>query len=228
MKYTEEELLKLELHQRVMTINELLEGSSLKKLLLNDVAVSKGKLKQKLKQLLKPYEYNADTKQFELPQVTETSDNELQSESQDNSVFELLCDIKNLMQTSVDYQRENNEFMLQLVTDKVTTIEYDEVRLYKTLKGDKCDIKNLMQTSVDYQRENNEFMLQLVTDKVTTIEYDEVRLYKTLKGDKLVTRSFKIYDSINERLKLATKSSDLNQQQLFNTLIDKALRELGF
>lgn len=177
MKYTEEELLKLELYQRVTIMNELLEGSSLKKLLLNDVSVSKGKLKQ----LLKPYEYNADTKQFELPQVTETSDNELQSESQDNSVFELLCDIKNLMQTSVDYQRENNEFMLQLVTDKVTTIEYDEVRLYKTLKG-----------------------------------------------DKLVTRSFKIYDSINERLKLATKSSDLNQQQLFNTLIDKALRELGF
>lgn len=177
MKYTEEELLKLELYQRVTIMNELLEGSSLKKLLLNDVSVSKGKLKQ----LLKPYEYNADTKQFELPQVTETSDNELQSESQDNSVFELLCDIKNLMQTSVDYQRENNEFMLQLVTDKVTTIEYDEVRLYKTLKG-----------------------------------------------DKLVTRSFKIYDSINERLKLATKSSDLNQQQLFNALLDKGLKDLGF
>ena len=70
MKYTEEELLKLELHQRVTTINELLEGSSLKKLLLNDVAVSKGKLKQ----LLKPYEYNADTKQFELLEVTETSE----------------------------------------------------------------------------------------------------------------------------------------------------------
>lgn len=181
MKYTEEELLKLELHQRVTTINELLEGSSLKKLLLNDVAVSKGKLKQ----LLKPYEYNADTKQFELLEVTETSDNEsyneLQSESQDNSVFELLYDIKTLMQTSVNYQREHNEFMLQLVTDKVTTIEHDEVRLYKALKG-----------------------------------------------DELVTRSFKIYDSINERLKLATKNSDMNQQQLFNALMDKALRELGF
>lgn len=176
MKYTEEELLKLELHQRVMTINELLEGSSLKKLLLNDVAVSKGKLKQ----LLKPYEYNVDTKQFELLEITETSDNELQSESQDNSVVELLYDIKTLMQMSLNYQRE-------------------------------C----------------NEFMLQLVTDKVTTIEHDEVSLYKVLKGDKLVTRSFKIYDSINERLKLATKSSDLNQQQLFNALLDKGLKDLG-
>lgn len=181
MKYTEEELLKLELHQRVMTINELLKGSSLKKLLLNDVAVSKGKLKQ----LLKPYEYNVDTKQFELLEITEISDNEsvneLQSESQDNSVVELLYDIKTLMQMSLNYQQEHNEFMLQLVTDKVTTIEHDEVSLYKVLKG-----------------------------------------------DKLVTRSFKIYDSINERLKLATKSSDMNQQQLFNALLDKGLKDLGF
>lgn len=181
MKYTEEELLKLELHQRVMTINELLEGSSLKKLLLNDVAVSKGKLKQ----LLKPYEYNVDTKQFELLEITETSDNEsgneLQSESQDNSVVELLYDIKTLMQMSVNYQRE-------------------------------C----------------NEFMLQMISNKSTSIEQSDIRLYKTLSNDELITRSFKIYDSINERLKLATKSSDLNQQQLFNALLDKGLKDLGF
>nr|CDL65951.1 unnamed protein product [uncultured bacterium] len=181
MKYTEEELLKLELHQRVMTINELLEGSSLKKLLLNDVAVSKGKLKQ----LLKPYEYNVDTKQFELLEITETSDNEsgneLQSESQDNSVVELLYDIKTLMQISVNYQRE-------------------------------C----------------NEFMLQMISNKSTSIEQSDIRLYKTLSNDELITRSFKIYDSINERLKLATKSSDLNQQQLFNMLLDKALKEIGW
>lgn len=181
MKYTEEELLKLELHQRVMTINELLEGSSLKKLLLNDVAVSKGKLKQ----LLKPYEYNVDTKQFELLEITETSDNEsgneLQSESQDNSVVELLYDIKTLMQISVNYQRE-------------------------------C----------------NEFMLQMISNKSTSIEQSDIRLYKTLSNDELITRSFKIYDSINERLKLATKSSDLNQQQLFNMLLDKALKKIGW
>lgn len=181
MKYTEEELLKLELHQRVMTINELLEGSSLKKLLLNDVAVSKGKLKQ----LLKPYEYNVDTKQFELLEITETSDNEsgneLQSESQDNSVVELLYDIKTLMQMSVNYQRE-------------------------------C----------------NEFMLQMISNKSTSIEQSDIRLYKTLSNDELITRSFKIYDSINERLKLATKSSDLNQQQLFNMLMDKALKDIGW
>lgn len=177
MKYTLQELEQLELLERVTIINKLLEGSSLRKLLSNSVTVSKGKLKQ----LLKPYDYNVETQQFELPEITETSDNELQSESQDNSVIELLIDIKSLLQTSVKYQQVNNDFMLDLVTNKVTNIE--------------CD---------------------------------KVSLYKPTKNDELITRSFKIYDSINERLKLATKSSDLNQQQLFNAIIDKGLRELGF
>lgn len=180
MKYTGKELEELGLIERVMIINEMLDGSSLKKLLSNDVMVSKGKLKQ----LLKPYEYNADTKRFELSEVTEMSgdksDNELRSELQENGVFELLYNIETLMQTSVNYQREHNELMLQLVTDKVTIVEREEFRLYKTLTN-----------------------------------------------DKLITRSFKIYESINERLKRATKNSDMNQQQLFNSLLDKALRDIG-
>lgn len=181
MKYTLQELEQLELVERVTVINQLLEGSSLRKLLSNSVGVSKGKLKQ----LLKPYEYNVESQQFELLEITKISDkesdNELRDESQDNSVIELLINIKSLLQESVSYQQANNNFMLELVTNKVTNI--------------KCD---------------------------------EVNLYKATKDDELITRSFKIYDSINERLKLATRSSDLNQQQLFNALMDKALRELGF
>ena len=180
MKYTGKELEELGLIERVMIINEMLDGSSLKKLLSNDVMVSKGKLKQ----LLKPYEYNADTKRFELSEVTEMSgdksDNELRSESQENGVFELLCNIETLMQTSVNYQREHNELMLRLLADKVTIVESEEFKLYKTLTN-----------------------------------------------DKLITRSFKIYESINERLKRATKNSAMNQQQLFNAIFDKGLRELG-
>ncbi len=94
--------------------------------------------------------------------------------------------------------------------------------------GRNVDIKTLMQMSVNYQRECNEFMLQMISNKSTSIEQSDIRLYKTLSNDELITRSFKIYDSINERLKLATKSSDLNQQQLFNALLDKGLKDLGF
>ena len=134
MAYTTKDLERLELIERVEVINELLEDSSLKKLLENHLTMSKGKLKQ----LLKPYEYNIETRQFELLEV-----------EQDSTVA-LLGDIK--------------EILLQM-SDKMTTSS---------------------QT--------------IVTDSRLSIVKS--------KGDKLVTRSFKIYDTINDRLKQATKESD--------------------
>lgn len=165
MAYTTKDLEQMTLVERVDVINELLEESSLKKLLENHVTMSKGKLKQ----LLKPYEYNIETRQFELLEVVESSVSEQQIEEHDPTVA-LLGDIK--------------EILLQM-SDKMTTTS---------------------QT--------------IVTDS-------RLNIVKS-NGDKLVTRSFKIYDKINDRLKQATKESDLTQQQLFNALLDKALRELGY
>lgn len=54
-----------------------------------------------------------------------------------------------------------------------------------------------------------------------------VEMYKS-QEDELISRSFRIYNNINERLKIATKGSEMNQQQLFNALLDKGLKELGY
>ena len=164
MAYTIKDLERLSLVERVDVINELLEDSSLKKLLENHLTMSKGKLKQ----LLKPYEYNTETRQFELLEVMESSENEQQIEVEHDPTVALLGDIK--------------EILLQM-SDKMTTPT-------------------------------------IVTDS-------RLNIVKS-KGDKLVTRSFKIYDTINDRLKQATKESDLTQQQIFNAILDKGLRELGF
>lgn len=164
MAYTIKDLERLTLVERVDVINELLEESSLKKLLETHVTMSKGKLKQ----LLKPYEYNIETRQFELLEVVEPSVNEQQIEVEHDPTVALLGDIK--------------EILLQM-SDKMTT--------------------------------------------PTVVTDSRLNIVKS-NGDKLVTRSFKIYDKINDRLKQATKESDLTQQQLFNALLDKALRELGF
>lgn len=164
MAYTTKDLERLSLIERVDIINELLEESSLKKLLENHLTMSKGKLKQ----LLKPYEYNQETRQFELLEVVESSVNEQQIEVEHDPTVALLGDIK--------------EILLQM-SDKMTT--------------------------------------------PTVVTDSRLNIVKS-NGDKLVTRSFKIYDKINDRLKQATKESDLTQQQLFNALLDKALRELGY
>lgn len=166
MAYTTKELEQMTLVERVDVINELLEDSSLKKLLENHLTMSKGKLKQ----LLKPYEYNIDTRQFELLEVVEPSVNDQQIEVEQDQTVALLGDIK--------------EILLQM-SDKMTTSS---------------------QT--------------IVTDS-------RLNIVKS-NGDKLVTRSFKIYEKINDRLKQATKESDLTQQQIFNAILDKGLRELGF
>lgn len=167
MAYTTKDLERLSLVERVEVINELLEESSLKKLLETHVTMSKGKLKQ----LLKPYEYNIETRQFELLEVVEPSVNEQQIEVEQDPTVALLGDIK--------------EILLQM-SDKMTT-----------------------------------------TSSQTIVTDSRLNIVKS-NGDKLVTRSFKIYEKINDRLKQATKESDLTQQQLFNALLDKALRELGF
>lgn len=167
MAYTIKDLERLSLVERVDVINELLEDSSLKKLLETHVTMSKGKLKQ----LLKPYEYNIETRQFELLEVVEPSVNDQQIEVEQDSTVALLGDIK--------------EILLQM-SDKMNTSSHP-----------------------------------------TIVSDSRLSIVKS-NGDKLVTRSFKIYEKINDRLKQATKESDLTQQQLFNSLLDKALRELGY
>ena len=168
MAYTTKDLERLSLIERVDIINELLEESSLKKLLESHVMIKKAKLKE----LLKPYEYNHETRQFELLDVVESSINEQQIEVEQDQTVALLGDIK--------------EILLQM-SDKMTT-----------------------------------------TSSHPTIVSDSRLSIVKSNGDKLVTRSFKIYEKINDRLKQATKESDLTQQQIFNSLLDKALRELGY
>lgn len=182
-RYSDDFVTQLTLEERVSLVNELLIGSSLKKV-MSCFGFSKGRLKE----LLKPYEYNVDAKEFKLLEVTEKSDNKSCSKSQDNYIIELLVDIKKVLRNSYYQQEMSNNFMLQMI---------DELSLIK---------------------------------KETKVTLDEtgLKLFKPEKGDELMTRSFKIYDSINERLKEATKNSDYNQQQLFNSLLDKALIESGY
>lgn len=72
-----------------------------------------------------------------------------------------------------------------------------------------------------------DIMLQLSRDVSQIKQQNQsVKMYES-QEDELISRSFRIYHNINERLKQATKSSDMNQQQLFNALLDKGLRELG-
>ena len=85
------------------------------------------------------------------------------------------------------------------------------------------EIKELLQTNNNYQKKLNETVTKL-DNKNNSVEKN----FKPQPQDELITRSFKIYDSINERLKLATKNSELNQQKLFNKLLHQALQEIGF
>lgn len=181
-RYSDDFVTQLTLQERVNLVNKLLIGSSLKKV-INHFAFSKGRLKE----LLKPYEYNADTKEFELSEAIEKSDNKSYNKSQGNHIIELLMDIRKVLQNSYHQQEISNNFMLQMV---------DELSLIKE-------------------------------ETQATVDETGLKLFKPLKDDELTTRSFKIYESINDRLKEATKNSDYNQQQIFNSLLDKALREIG-
>lgn len=178
-RISKDKMLQMALEERLNLVNNLLQDSSLKQV-INHFTFSKGVLKE----VLKPYEYNIDTRQFELLEFTNSNNDQ----SQNDSIVELLADIKSLLQNSYHQQEMTNNFMLQIA---------DDVSLIK---------------------EGSSSMIQ----------DSDLRTYKPRKNDELMTRSFKIYDSINERLKLATKNSDLNQQQLFNSLLDKALMDLGW
>lgn len=189
-KYTRERMLQMTLEERVSLVNSMLQGSSLKQV-INNFTVTKGALKE----LLKPYEYNVESRQFELLVVKDSNIQESRSnvsngdnvQSQNDSLIELLSDIKNLLQNSYTQQEITNKFMLQIADD-----------------------------------------VSLIKEESSIIKDSGLRAYKPRNDDELMTRSFKIYDSINERLKSATKNSDLNQQQLFNSLLDKALMDLGW
>lgn len=90
------------------------------------------------------------------------------------------------------------------------------------------DLKRECDEHLELLGDIKDIMLQIAMS-VTTIQNQNqsVKMYES-QEDELVSRSFRIYNNINERLKLATKNSDMNQQQLFNALLDKGLKELGY
>lgn len=191
-RYSDKYISSLPLNERLDLVNSLLIGSSLKQV-INYFEFSKGKLKE----LLKPYEYNVETKRFELLEVTDlVTDNNVEmtlnevsksnyNKSNDNSVIELLADIKRLLQDSYNQKEKSNHIMLQIADD-----------------------------------------ITLLKETSPAVKESELKAFEPKSSDELITRSFKIYESINERLKKATKNSYLNQQQLLNSLLDKALREI--
>lgn len=188
-RYSNEKMLQMTLEERLNLVNDLLQGSSLKQV-INHFEFSKGRLKE----LLKPHKYNVETRQFELLGIADGNIEELlndtsnsnNSQLQNDSVIELLSDIKSLLHDSYNEQAITNNFMLQIADD-----------------------------------------VSLIKESSSIVRDSELKAFEPRYDDELMTRSFKIYDSINERLKKATKNSYLNQQQLFNSLLDKALRDMG-
>ena len=96
----------------------------------------------------------------------------------------------------------------------------------KETEREKKAKKNLTQRQIrfvqDFMKSNN------VTQAAIHAGYSKKTA--SVQGSRLLTnvKVAEYVDSINERLKLATKNSDLNQQQLFNSLLDKALMDLGW
>lgn len=113
-KYSREHMLQMRLEERVNLVNGILQGSSLKQV-INNFTVTKGALKE----LLKPYDYNMETRQFELLEVKESNIEESRSnvtdsnnnQSQNDSLIKLLTDIKNLLQDSYSEQAITNHLM---------------------------------------------------------------------------------------------------------------------
>ncbi len=187
-KYSRHDVLQMTLEERVNLVNSMLQDSSLKQV-INNFTVTKGALKE----LLKPYEYNVSTRQFELLEVERCNIEESQSsvtdsnnnQSQNDNLIKLLSDIKNLLQDSYSEQGLTNNYLLQIVDD-----------------------------------------ISLIKKSAAMPSASDLELFEPVnENDELKIRSFKIYESINERLKKATKNSYLNQQQLFNSLLDKALKD---
>ena len=109
---------------------------------------------------------------------------------------------------------------------------FELLRPYEYDKESHQFVKELTKTQpidpqVELLGDIKDIMLQLSRDVSQIKQQNQsVKMYES-QEDELISRSFRIYHNINERLKQATKSSDMNQQQLFNALLDKGLRELG-
>ena len=110
---------------------------------------------------------------------------------------------------------------------------FELLRPYEYDKESHQFVKELPKTQpldpqVELLGDIKDIMLQLSRDVSQIKQQNQsVKMYES-QEDELISRSFRIYHNINERLKQATKSSDMNQQQLFNTLLDKGLKELGY
>jgi len=159
--------LQLSLEERVKVVNRELERKTLKQI-SSELEMNKVRIKE----MLKPYQYNINTRRYELEKVLVTEAKEIKNDE----MIMLLSDIKNLLQNNNEYQKKLNETVTKLATEQVV----------------------------------------------------EEKKLKVNPNDELMIRSFKIYGSVNERLKLATKNSELNQQQLFNSLLHQALQSIGF
>ncbi|MBC9704295.1 MAG: hypothetical protein H9W81_04610 [Enterococcus sp.] len=110
---------------------------------------------------------------------------------------------------------------------------FELLRPYEYDKESHQFVKELPKTQpldpqVELLGDIKDIMLQLSRDVSQIKQQNQsVKMYES-QEDELISRSFRIYHNINERLKQATKSSDMNQQQLFNALLDKGLKELGY
>lgn len=110
---------------------------------------------------------------------------------------------------------------------------FELLRPYEYDKESHQFVKELPKTQpldpqVELLGDIKDIILQLSRDVSQIKQQNQsVKMYES-QEDELISRSFRIYHNINERLKQATKSSDMNQQQLFNALLDKGLKELGY
>lgn len=110
---------------------------------------------------------------------------------------------------------------------------FELLRPYEYDKESHQFVKELPKTQpldpqVELLGDIKDIMLQLSRDVSQIKQQNQsVKMYES-QEDELISRSFRIYHNINERLKQATKTSDMNQQQLFNALLDKGLKELGY
>ena len=110
---------------------------------------------------------------------------------------------------------------------------FELLRPYEYDKESHQFVKELPKTQpldpqVELLSDIKDIMLQLSKDVSQIKQQNQsVKMYES-QEDELISRSFRIYHNINERLKQATKSSDMNQQQLFNALLDKGLKELSY
>ena len=159
--------------------------------------------------------------QIPLNERVEFINERLKTKSLKQVVSELECSKSALKEVLEPYQYDISVRRYELPKQVINSIK--ENKNQEEITTLLLDIKDLLQINNNYQKKLNETVTKLDT-KNNSVE----KKFKTQPQDELITRSFKIYDSINERLKLATKNSELNQQQLFNKLLHQSLQEIGF